>query len=161
MIDASQLEDFARRCQAAKADLKPYMGKTLDEIGEEFLDICCDEIEAAGNVDFGKLLASFTKGGPGNIYNLDLGGLTLTIGTNVYYAKWVNKGHGQRPGRFVPGYWSGKHFRYSPGCGTGMVLKASWVKGSFFFDKAQEVLERMFPEMSDKAFQQFWARYFP
>lgn len=161
MIDVSQLEDFARRCEAAQQDLKPYAAKTLDEIGEEFLDIVQAQIQGAGNVDTGVLLSSFSKGGAGNIYQLDMGGLTLTIGTNVKYAHWVNKGHPQRPGRFVPGVWEGKHFRYIPGAKTGMVLKASMVKGSFYFDKSVQVLERMFPEMVDNAFEQFFHRYFP
>ena len=39
MIDVSELEAFARKCEAMQADLKPYAGKTLEEIGEEFLDI--------------------------------------------------------------------------------------------------------------------------
>lgn len=160
MIDVSELEDFARRCQACKADLKPYAAKTLDEIGDEFLDIVQAEIQGADNIDTGELLASFTKGGAGNIYQLDAGGLTLTIGTNVKYANWVNKGHSQTPGRFIPGVWEGKHFRYIPGARTGMVLKASFVRGSFFFDKSVQVLERIFPEKVENSFKQFFADYF-
>lgn len=91
MIDVSELEAFARKCEAMQADLKPYAGKTLEEIGEEFLDIVQAQIQGAHNVDKGTLLGSFTKGGAGNIFQLDMGALTLTIGTDVYYAKWVNK----------------------------------------------------------------------
>ena len=54
MIDTSQLEAFARKVEAASADLKPYMGKTLQEVGEEFLTIVQGAIEGAGNVDTGK-----------------------------------------------------------------------------------------------------------
>ena len=160
MIDVSELENFARNCEAAAADLKPYAGKVLEEAGEEFLNIVQSYIESLGNVDTGKLLASFTKGASGNIWELNLGGLTLTIGTNVEYAKWVNDGHRQKPGRFVPGYWEGNHFRYSPGAKSGMVLKASFVAGSHYFDRSVQVLERMFPEMVDKAFEQFFQLYF-
>ena len=161
MIDASELDAFARGIEAAMADLKPYAGKVLEEAGEEFLNIVQGAIESAGNVDKGKLLASFTKGGSGNIWELNPGGLTLTIGTNVEYAQWVNDGHRQSPGRFIPGFWEGGHFRYSPGAKSGMVLKASFVAGSHFFDKSVQVLERMFPQMADKAFEQFFQRYFP
>lgn len=160
MIDASQLEAFARKVEAASADLKPYMGKTLQEVGEEFLTIVQGAIEGAGNVDTGKLLSSFTKGGSGNVWNLDLGGLTLEIGSTLDYAKYVNDGHRQQPGRFVPGYWEGNHFRYSPGAKSGMVLKASFVAGSHYFDRSVQTLERMFPEMADKALEQFFRRYF-
>ena len=161
MIDVSELENFAKNCEAAAADLKPYAGKILEEAGEEFLDIVQSYIESLGNVDTGKLLALFTKGASGNIWELNLGGLTLTIGTNVKYAKWVNDGHRQKPGRFIPGFWEGNHFRYSPGAKRGLVLKASYVAGSHYFDKSVQVLERMFPDMADKAFEQFFRRYFP
>ena len=152
MIDASQLEAFARKVEAASTDLKPYMGKTLQEVGEEFLTIVQEAIEGAGNVDTGKLLSSFTKGGSGNVWNLDLGGLTLEIGSTLDYAKYVNDGHRQQPERVVPGYWEGAK--------SGMVLKASFVAGSHFFDRSVQTLERMFPEMADKAFEQFFRRYF-
>lgn len=160
MIEVSELEEFARKCEAASQDIKPYAAKTLEQIGDEFLKMVQSNIQAAGNVDFGKLLGSFSKGGAGNIYQLDTGGLTLHIGTSVYYANYVNKGHSQKPGRFVPGVWEGKHFRYIPGAKTGMVLKASHVKGSFFFDKAQTNIQRTMDEMIERSFQQFWSRYF-
>lgn len=160
MIDVSQLEKFARQCEAAATNLKPYAGQFLDDVGEEFLDIVQAEIQRSNNIDTGAMLASFTRGGTNNVYQLDTGALTLTVGTNVYYAKWVNEGHRQQPGRFVPGVWSGSHFRYVPGASTGMVLKASFVRGSNFFDKAQEVLKRMFPEMTERAFEQYFRRYF-
>lgn len=51
MIDVSELEAFARKCEAMQADLKPYAGKTLEEIGEEFLDIVQAQIQGAHNVD--------------------------------------------------------------------------------------------------------------
>lgn len=161
MIDVSQLESFARSCEAAAADLKPHVGKALEEAGEEFLDIVQEYIQSLNNVDTGKLLASFTKGGAGNIWEMNTDGLTLRIGTYVEYAKWVDIGHRQQPGRFIPGFWEGKHFRYSPGAKTGMVLKASFAKGSHYFSRSVGVFRRMFPEMIDESFEQFFRRYFP
>lgn len=161
MIDVSGLEAFAKACENARAEIKTYAGRTLDEIGEEFLEIVQSNIMAAGNVDTRLLLSSFSKGSGNGIYELDMGGLTLTIGTNVEYAKWVNDGHGQQPGRFIPGVWSGSRFTYVPGAKTGMVLKASYVSGSHFFDKSVQALESMFPGMVDKAFENFFKKYFP
>lgn len=155
MIDASQLEAFARKVEAASADLKPYMGKTLQEVGEEFLTIVQEAIEGAGNVDTGKLLSSFTKGGSGNVWNLDLGGLTLEIGSTLDYAKYVNDGHRQQPGRFVPGYWEGNHFRYSPGAKSGMVLKASFVAGSHFLTGQCKLLNECFQKWQTKHLSSF------
>ena len=68
-------------------------------------------IKRAGNVDYGKLLASFEKGGADNVWNIDLGALILEVGSTLDYAKYVNDGHKQQPGRFIPGYWEGSHFR--------------------------------------------------
>ena len=160
MIDTSQLEEFARKVEAASADLKPYVGKALEEAGEEFLKIVQRNIEAQGNVDTKRLLSSFTKGEDGNIWNLDLGGLSLQIGTNVEYAKWVDRGHRQTPGRFIPGVFVGDKFQYVPGAKSGMVLKASFTKGSFYFSRSADTLRRMFPEMIDNSFEQFFNRYF-
>jgi len=161
MIDVSQLEDLARRCEAASTNLKPYLGETLDDIGNEFLEIVQSNIMRAKNVDTRLMLSSFVRGSSNGIYELDMGGLTLTIGTNVEYAKWVNDGHGQQPGRFIPGVWSGSRFTYVPGAKTGMVLKANRVTGSYFFDKSVRALESLFPSMADKAFEDFFRRYFP
>ena len=160
MIDVSQLQQFARSIDAAVADLPQYTQRFLEDEGEEFLKLVQTAIEDAGNIDTGKLKGSFQKGGAGNIWILDAGGLTLTIGTNVEYAAWVNDGHRQKPGRFVPGYWEGSHFRYMPGAKTGMVLKASFVQGSHYFDKAVQAIERMFPEDAQRSFKQFFDRYF-
>ena len=52
------------------------------------------------------------------------------------YVGFVNYGHSQQPGRFIPGSWSGGKFKYSPGAKTGMVLKASHVKGQHFIEKS-------------------------
>lgn len=160
MIDVSGLEEFARKCEAARQELKPYAAKTLDEIGNKFLGMVQSNIMAAGNVDTRLLLSSFSRGSSNGIYDLDMGALTLTIGTNVEYAKWVNEDHPQQPGRFIPGVWERKRFRYIPGAKTGMVLKASKVTGSKFFDNAVEALEDMFPGLVDRSFQQFFQRYF-
>lgn len=161
MIDVSELEQFVRACEAASADFKPYMGRTLEEIGEKFLDIVQGAIESAGNVDTKTLLSSFTKGGAGNIWQLNTGGLTLTIGTNVRYAKWVNDGHHQQPGRFIPGVLKGDHFVYTPGAKSGIVLKATFVPGSHFFDKSVRILKKLLPQMENRALENFFHRYFP
>ena len=59
-----------------------------------------------------------------------------TIRSPAKYVGFVNYGHSQRPGRFVPGVWNGGKFRYNPGAKTGMVLKAPFVRGQHFVEKA-------------------------
>ena len=151
MIDTSQLEAFVSRIESAHTQIKPKLAEVLDDAGEEFLDLVQDGIMKAGNVDTRTLLSSFSKGSGYGVYELDVGGLVLTVGTNVEYAEYVNDGHRQKVGRFIPGFWQGSHFIYNPGASTGMVLKASFVEGSHFFDNAKKEMESQFPRMISDA----------
>jgi len=56
------------------------------------------------------------------------------IKTPAEYARWVNDGHSQQPGRFIPGEWGGSRFNYNPSSKTGMVLVAPFVEGQHFVE---------------------------
>ena len=58
----------------------------------------------------------------------------IVIKSPAFYAKWVNYGHPQQPGRFIPGHWNGDRFEYEPDAKVGMVLKASYVEGQHFVE---------------------------
>lgn len=58
----------------------------------------------------------------------------VDIRSPAQYAGWVNDGHSQQPGRFIPGKWKNGKFRYDPNAKEGMVLKASHVKGRKFVE---------------------------
>ena len=60
----------------------------------------------------------------------------VDIRSPAYYAGWVNDGHSQQPGRFIPGRWESGKFRYDPKEHGGMVLKASYVRGRKFVEKS-------------------------
>ena len=62
-------------------------------------------------------------------------GYEVLLTNETEYAVYVNDGHRQKPGRFIPGYWEGTHFRYDPNANGGMVLRQPWVKGRFFVEK--------------------------
>ena len=64
-------------------------------------------------VDTGRLQGSIT-----HAYNDDGSQVTLLVGTNVYYAPYVELGHHQQPGRYVPA--------------IGKRLVRSWVPGKPF-----------------------------
>ena len=64
-----------------------------------------------------------------------------TIKTPAMYARWVNYGHPQTPGRFIPGKWEGDKFRYDPKAKRGMVLKQSFVEGRHFVEKSFDQLQ--------------------
>lgn len=68
------------------------------------------------------------------------------IKSPAHYVGWVNYGHPQRPGRFIPGSWKGDRFVYKPGAKTGMVLKKSYVPGKKFVEKS---IEQVKPRIDD------------
>ena len=85
-------------------------------------------------VDYYKLLHAWDKNK--FLVNKTDKGFEVLLVNNMQYATWVNDGHKQKPGRFIPGYWeNATHFRYDPNAKGGMVLKKSWVKGVFFVEK--------------------------
>lgn len=60
-----------------------------------------------------------------------LGHYTITITNPVHYASYVEYGHRQTPGRYVPA--------------IGKRLKASWVNGQFFLRTSEEQLKTIAP----------------
>ena len=79
----------------------------------------------------------------------------IEIINSMNYASYVEYGHRQEPGRFVPGYWEGNKFVYvkdakEQGIKTGMVLKKAWVKGRFMLTKSEVELESKMPRILEK-----------
>ena len=151
-------EFFERMGRAARGDFRKEMEKFLEGVGFDFLRVVQDEIIRRKVMDTRQLLASFTKGAEGNIWEVKEGGLTLEVGTNVEYAVWVENGHRQQPGRFIPGYWKKKAgkdvFEYDRNAKSGMVLKANWVEGKHYFESALRIYERIFRESADRVLQE-------
>lgn len=164
-IDASEVKDFVERLgRAAQGDFKKELNLFLEGLGFEFLRILQDEIIRLKVLDTRQLLASFQKGGNGNVWTLNEGGLTLEVGTNIDYAKYANDGHWTNTKgverRFVPGVWSGDRFIYQPGAKTGMVLKQHWVEGSHYWESALRILEKIAPKLLDAKLQEWLDNYF-
>lgn len=167
-FDFSNLREFVDRLGAAgKTDFKRELVTFMEAIGDDFLRIIEDEIIRLESVDTRLLLNSFQKessGSNGNVYVMNEGDLTLEVGTVVSYASFVNDGHWTNPKgvetRWIPGYWSGDHFIYSPGAKTGMLLRQKWIEGSHYFDSAVRILEQMLPQILERKSQQWLDSYF-
>lgn len=160
-IEAEEVEQFISRLHnAAKGDFKKELRLFMEGLGMEFLRILQDEIIRLKVLDTRQLLASFTKGGGGNVWTISDGGLTLEVGTTLDYAKYVNDGHKQTPGRFIPGTWSGDRFVYQPGLKTGMVLKAQWVEGAHYWESALRIMEKLYPKLLERKVQEWLDKYF-
>lgn len=161
-VDVSDARDFFQKMQqlGRSGEIKKAFALWLKSVGTEFLRIVQDEIIKRGSVDTRQLLASFYQGGDGNHWELNEGDLTLEVGSTVDYAKWVNDGHFQNPGRFIPGYWEGTHFIYDRNAKGGMVLKAEWVDGSLYFDAACHIIEKMLPGLLEAKLEKWLNEYF-
>lgn len=83
------------------------------------------------------------------------GHYTVVVLNNLRYASYVEYGHRQQPGRFIPGYWEGERFVYAPGATGGMVLKDSWVKGRFMLTISTQELEQQAPAILEKKLYNF------
>jgi hypothetical protein len=72
--------------------------------------------------------------------------MEVIIQSPAMYASYVNYGHPQEPGRFIPGEWKGDRFEYKPGNKTGMVLKADFVEGKHFVEDSIEATQARIQE---------------
>jgi hypothetical protein len=147
---------------AADGDFLDNLELWLEAMGMEFLDLVQDEIIRTETVDTRLLLNSFQKGGNGNYWTISNGGLTLDVGTNVYYASYANDGHftvdpnSGKDRRWVPGRWNGDRFIYDPDeRETGMLLKMTWVDGTNYWDNALAIFERVFQKSLDIKLQEW------
>ena len=164
-FDLSDMRQFFQELdKAANGGFKRELVLFLEGLGNEFLRILEDEIIRRRVMDTRLLLTSFHKGSGDGVWVMNEGGLTLEVGTNVNYAKYVNDGHwtnkkGQK-GRWVPGRWAGDRFIYEPGAETGMYLKQKWVPGSHYWESALRILEAMMPGMLERRLQDWIDSYF-
>lgn len=165
-IDMAEFKAFFGSVEkAAKGDFRKEFELFLEGLGNEFLRILQDEIIRRQVLDSRQLLASFEKGGDGNVWELTDGGLTLEVGTNVDYASYVNDGHWTNTKgverRWVPGYWEGDRFIYDPSeKNSGMLLKQHWVEGKHYWDSALRILDKIYPELLDAKLQEWIDNYF-
>lgn len=71
---------------------------------------------------------------------------TVEVINPVEYASYVEFGHRQTPGRFVPA--------------IGKRLKESWVEGQYFLTVSEEELKRMAPEVIQRKLDQLLREVF-
>lgn len=80
---------------------------------------------------------------------------TVVVLNNLQYASYVEYGHRQKPGRFIPGYWESDRFVYDPDAEGGMVLKKNWVKGRYMLTISTQELEQQAPKILEKKLYKF------
>ena len=80
---------------------------------------------------------------------------TVVVLNNLQYASYVEYGHRQQPGRFIPGYWESGRFVYDRKAEGGMVLKQNWVKGRYMLTISTQELEQPAPKILEKKLYKF------
>lgn len=134
-VDVSELEAFQARLNALNSgQVKVFLSDALKEIGNQMLNL----VKARTPVRSGTLRGGWTVQGGG--------GLSITIINTVYYASYVEYGHRQTPGRFVPV--------------LGKRLVASWVNGQFFLASAEAELRSLIPGILDSLLSAFLGSVF-
>lgn len=165
-IDMAEFKEFFGSVErAAKGEFRKEFELFLEGLGNEFLRILQDEIVRRKVLDSRQLLASFEKGGNGNVWNIQEGGLVLEVGTNLDYAGYVNDGHWTNAKgierRWVPGRWEGDRFIYDPDeIKSGMLLKQHWVEGKHYWESALRILDKIYPELLEAKLQEWLDSYF-
>lgn len=131
--------------------------RTLRTIGlrlQEYLDDLTP-------VNEGRLKQSMSMGGGDNVFDIAVGNTSYVFtGTNVEYAEYVNDGHEQQKGRFVPGEWRSGTFHYIPGHNKGMVLTGKVIPGARMFDKAMDYIEDDIPQILEFEFRRLYNELF-
>lgn len=159
------MNNFFDKCtRAGNGDFARALSAFLEGLGLEFLRIIEDEIVRRKVINTRHLLASFHKGEENNIWVVSENGLVLQVGTNASYATYVNDGHwtckkGEAM-RFVPGYWEGDRFIYSPASHSGMMLKQKWIQGAHFWESGLKIMEKMLPGLLDEIISKWMDNYF-
>lgn len=81
------------------------------------------------------------RAGAFNVERGKRGGYSITITNPVYYASYVEYGHRQTPGRYVPA--------------IGKRLVASWVEGQHFLKISEDELREIAPELLEEMLNDF------
>lgn len=158
-VDMEEMDKFVQDIEALAYNTKSQIEAFVAYFAKDFLNEVKSEIERRNIVDTGSLLKSFNKNDENNIWEVSAGGLSITVGSILDYAKYVNDGHttckeGESK-RFVPGYWQGNKFTYDPNAKGGMMLYQQWIEANPYFSKAYELMNSILPEVMDKKFDEW------
>lgn len=126
-VDDAQFQAWASRVKG-KVDsgwAKEQISKSTKRIGEQALK----QFKANTPVATGTLRRSWTASGAG----YTAGSWSVTLTNNAEYASYVEDGHRQTPGRYVPA--------------IGKKLKASWVPGQHFMKNSVAEINAQLPEL--------------
>ena len=164
---ARDLKEAVKMFKAIKDDLPNFYEDALKTVGRQFLSTVIRLTPVTENYTYeGKDGPVKVSGGalrrgwigetePGNeptpediesyVRELRTGGFKITLANTVSYSIFVNEGHKQRPGRYVPA--------------IGKRLKKSWVYGLHFKEKAEHDIEPHLAQIYDSVLKEYYKKW--
>lgn len=134
-VDIQELKDFRDRLDKAakQTELSAFYEQAAKELAARLLALAKKRTPVvSGNLRRGWTATEVRK--------VD-GGYQIEVINPAEYASYVEFGHRQTPGRYVPA--------------IGKRLKANWVKGQFMLTISEQELETMAPQILEKKLQKF------
>ena len=121
-VDVSELTSFANRVASANGAAKEaFYHEALTELGQVYVSL----VKPLTPARTGTLRGGWDLNAP------VVSGRSVTITNPVFYASYVDEGHRQHPGQFVPPLQK--------------RLKASWVRGQHFVERAENSVKSAIP----------------
>lgn len=162
-VDVSALKDFKQRLETlTDSQVDAFMNRAVRECANWLLSLVIPRTPVGkvhgGTLRRGWLNNTGNQAGKGagtnvsasqitaransmNVERGKRGGYSVTVTNPVYYASYVEYGHRQTPGRYVPA--------------LGKRLVKNWVEGQHFLKLSEEELREIAPEMLEELLNEF------
>lgn len=162
-VDVSALKDFKQRLETLTDNqVDAFMNRAVRECANWLLSLVIPRTPVGkvhgGTLRRGWLNNTGNQAGKGagtnvsasqitaransmNVERGKRGGYSVTVTNPVYYASYVEYGHRQTPGRYVPA--------------IGKRLVKNWVEGQHFLKLSEEELREIAPEMLEELLNEF------
>ena len=131
--DFSELKKFAEHLEKQEIKAKAMIERCINDLGAEVLA----RAKLRTPVDTGNLEKAWTISSikrVGNYYK-------VIVSNNLEYAAYVEYGHRQEPGRYVPA--------------LGKRLKQSWVEGKYMLTISEKELESQLPAILEQKMKKY------
>jgi len=145
-VDVSQLSDFRKKLEnLSGGQTQIFLNGAVKEMANMLLGLVIPRTPVGSYTD-GRQGGTLRRGWQNiNVTGMNVsrggGGYSITLTNPVYYASYVEYGHRQTPGRYVPQ--------------IGKRLVASWVEGQHFLKISEEELQTIAPQALEQMLNNF------
>lgn len=143
-VDTRQLKDFRDKIGTLTAEQVPiFMTEATKHLANMLLALVIPRTPVRDSAEGGTLRRGWTNNNDISAMSVErgAGGYSITITNPVYYASYVEHGHRQTPGRYVPA--------------IGKRLVKNWVAGQHFLKISEDELKSVAPGELEKLLDAF------